>query len=410
MTSPKRDFTDRFLRALKPAAPGKRYIAYDAQIPNFGIRVTEHCNGEAKGSFVLVTRFPGSANPTPRRIGDYPAMSLVQARGIEDLRCGIDPKTKEKELRREQERQRANTFASVFAVFEGDHLATLRTGKDIAGVIKKHVFPLWAEWPIATIKRTDANALVRALRKGTPIMANRLLAYLKKFFSWAVDQEFIEASPAAAIKSPTKECARDRFLSEKEVSAFWQACGGLGVYGRCFKLMLVTGARLSEVGGMTWREVDLAARLWTLPQERTKANRAHEIPLSNIALDILGECPRLGEFIFTSSRGKRPISAWSRAKIDLDRALGAEVADWHLHDLRRSCATYLARCGVDRIVISKLLNHSEPGITGIYDRHRYEREKRAALDRWGERLTEIVAGAGKPQADVVILSNKARAR
>ncbi len=114
----KRDFTDRFLKSIKPAAPGKRLIIWDAQIPGFGIRVTDRSGDDDKGAFVLVTRFPGSTNPTPRRIGDYPAMSLAKAREIarewrEDIRQGFDPKEKDEQRRRQQERQRANLFSAV---------------------------------------------------------------------------------------------------------------------------------------------------------------------------------------------------------------------------------------------------------------------------------------------------------
>ncbi|MGB7974816.1 MAG: Arm DNA-binding domain-containing protein [Roseiarcus sp.] len=91
----KRDFTDRYLRSLKPAEPGKRYIKYDAQVPRFGIRVTEHSRADDIGSFVLGDRFPGKSNPTPRAIGCYPGMALAAARPIarewlEDIRQGID--------------------------------------------------------------------------------------------------------------------------------------------------------------------------------------------------------------------------------------------------------------------------------------------------------------------------------
>src|ERR1019366_646681 len=111
----KRDFTDRFLKALKPAEPGKRYIAFDAQIPGFGIRVTDRCSDECKGAFVLVTRFPGSSNPAPRRIGDFPAMPLAKARQIarewrEDIRQGVDPRAKEETRRRAEDRRRKDTF------------------------------------------------------------------------------------------------------------------------------------------------------------------------------------------------------------------------------------------------------------------------------------------------------------
>src|SRR2546421_1707707 len=144
----KRDFTDRFLKAIKPAEPGKRIILHDAQIPGFGIRVTERSAEENKGSFVLVTRFPGSTNPVPRRIGDYPAMSLAKARQIarewrEDLRQGVDPKSKEAERRRE------DTFAAVFLAFADDHLSTLRTGTGVRRAIERHVVERWGHRPVS---------------------------------------------------------------------------------------------------------------------------------------------------------------------------------------------------------------------------------------------------------------------
>jgi hypothetical protein len=107
----KRDFTDRFLRSLKPAKPGKRYIEYDAQVPGFGIRVTERSREDDIGSFVLSTRWPGSNNPTARLIGAYPAMPLMKGRQIarewrEDLRQGVDPKAKEEARRRAEDMHR----------------------------------------------------------------------------------------------------------------------------------------------------------------------------------------------------------------------------------------------------------------------------------------------------------------
>ena len=257
------------------------------------------------------------------------------------------------------------------------------------------------------IRRADVSELVRTLRKNSPIAANRVLAYVKKFFGWCVDQDLLEASPAASIKRPAKEIKRDRVLTDAEIRAIWQACGELGAFGRAFRFMLATGQRRTEIGEMAWREVDRTQKLWTLPRERTKADRAHEAPLSDLALAILDKCPKLGEYVFTTG-GERPISGWSKAKAALDRlafeklkAIASErgadastkIADWRLHDLRRTCATHLAKLGVDRIVISKLLNHSEGGVTGIYDRHSRDVEKRAAMELWGRRLQSIVDGA-----------------
>lgn len=419
----KRDFTDRFLKAIKPAETGKRDIFYDAQIPGFGIRVTDRSTKESAGTFVLVTRFPGSRNPAPRRIGDYPVMPLAKAREIarewrEDIRQGIDPKEKEEERQRLEARRRADTFAAAFEEFAEDHLSALRTGKVVKRAVERHAYPVWAERPVSGIRRTDVNELIRSLKRDAPIGANRLLAYLKKFFAWAADQELIEASPAAAIKKPSKENERDRVLTEAEIRAIWQACGELGAFGRAFRFMLLTGQRRTEVGRMTWAEIDWKEKIWTLPRVRTKADRAHEVPLSDLALSIIQGCPKLGSFIFSTGRSARepktgvgPISGWGKAKSKLDEKAasqgGVAVAEWHLHDLRRTCATFLAKLGTDRIVISKILNHAEGGVTGVYERHRYDHEKRRALALWSERLMTIVAQTDG--GNVVSLPNRVSA-
>jgi integrase len=241
-----------------------------------------------------------------------------------------------------------------------------------------------------------------------PIGANRVLAYLKKFFGWCVDQDILEASPAASVKRPGKENKRDRVLSDAEIRAIWHACGELGAFGRAFRFMLATGQRRTEAGEIVWSEIDRANRLWTLPRQRAKADRVHEIPLSDLAMSVLDECPKLGDFVFTTL-GTRPISGWSKAKTALDRLALDKLkeiaiergddapttfADWRLHDLRRTAATHIAKLGVDRIVISKLLNHAEGGVTGLYDRHSRDPEKRVAMDLWGQRLRAIVDGDG----------------
>src|SRR3984957_10112666 len=161
----KRDFTDRFLKSIKPTALGKRTIFFDAQIPGFGIRVTERSTEECRGSFVLVTRYPGSPNPAPRRIGDYPAMSLAEAREVarewrRDIAKGIDPKEKAAKAAREQQRLRANTFGAAFASFAEDHLKTLRTGTAVEAAVKGHVFPALKDRPMREIRRSEILALI----------------------------------------------------------------------------------------------------------------------------------------------------------------------------------------------------------------------------------------------------------
>ena len=370
----KRDFTDRFLRSIKPAAAGKRAVIFDAQIPGFGIRVTERSTDECKGAFVLVTRYPGSPNPAPRRIGDYPVMSLAEAREIarewrRDVAKGIDPKEKAAEVVREQLRLKANTFGAAFANFVDDHLKTLRTGAAVEAAVKNHVFPSLESRPMREIRRSEILVLISKLKKQSPIGANRVLAYLKKFFAWALENELIDDSPAASIKRPTseKDRERERVLADWEIRAFWLACGEMGAFGRAFRFMLATGQRRSEVGAATWSEIDQKDALWTLGKARTKAKRLHDVPLSDFALSIIVERPEARDFIFASGRSgvvgegqdRKPVAlaGWGKAKERLDALMlkhaGLAVADgskepeeieeWRLHDLRRTCGTNMGR-------------------------------------------------------------------
>jgi integrase len=419
----KRDFTDRFLKSIKPAPAGKRALHLDAQVPGFGVRVTDH-SAPGTGSFVLVTRYPGSANPTARRIGDYPAMSLAQAREIarewrEDLRQGIDPKLKEDRRRQEEARQRAQTFGAAFEAYAEDRLSQLRSGEAVRSTVRRLVYPKWGDRPMKEVRRADVGELIRSVKNGTgPIAANRLLAFVKTFFLWAIDEEIIDDSPAATVKRPVseKDRARDRTLSDAELCVIWKACDDLGVFGRAFKLMLLTGQRRTEVGEMRWSELNLRDKVWTLSRARTKAKRGHEVPLSEAAIAVISETPRLAgsEYVFSTGTHRTgdaneiaPISGWGKSKEHLDRIVAAKmgadavIEPWHLHDLRRTCATRLGKLGVPRIVIAKVLNHAIPGVTSVYDQHDYEPEKRAALDRWATHLHGVVAG---PSDNVVSLA------
>jgi integrase len=407
----KRDFTDRFLKAIKPAPAGKRVLYWDAQVPGFGIRVTDK-TVPGSGSFVLTTRYPGSDNPTARLIGEYPAMALATAREIargwrDDIRQGVDPKLKEERRRQAEARQRAQTFKAAFEAYADDRLTKLRSGAVVRSIVERLTYPAWDDRPLREITRADAKELIRKVAQKTPVNANRLLAYLKTFGTWAIDEELIDNSPFASIKRPTseKDRARDRTLSDIELRAFWRACGEMGIFGRAFQVMALTGQRRTEVGAMRWSELNLKDKVWTLPKTRTKAKRGHEVPLSDAVVEIIAKTPKLGDYVFTS-RGDRPISGWGKSKEQLDRIFAVklvevavemgedapELAPWHLHDLRRSAATYMGKLAVSRVTIAKVLNHTIPGVTSVYDRHEYEPEKRTALDRWATHLLGIVKG------------------
>jgi integrase len=266
------------------------------------------------------------------------------------------------------------------------------------------VLPAWRGRVIHDIKRRDVIELIEGVAVDRPVMANRAHAHLSKFFNWLMERDAIEASPVAGTKPPSAESARERILSDDEIRSLWLACGDIGGRaGPCIRLMLLTGQRSGEVVGM--RRSEITGDVWTLPPERTKNKRRHEVPLGAQALAIIESMPVIAgdeDFVFTSSLTRR-LGHMGHAKAALDVCMQPKTP-WVIHDLRRTVASGMARLGVRLPVIEKCLNHSGGsfrGIVSVYQRHDFAAEKRDALQRWADHVDAIVRG--EPAAKVVKL-------
>jgi integrase len=243
-----------------------------------------------------------------------------------------------------------------------------------------------------------ARADIRSLLDGidAPVAANRTHAVLKTFFNWCVENDLIAHSPVTGMRAPHRETPRDRVLTDDELRAVWLAAEKEGFpLGTIIQLLILTGQRRGEVTGMRWFELDLSgAGLWTLPRERTKNDRRHEVPLSKQATAILNAVPRIGdcEFVFTLN-GISPSNNFKAVP-----RLDVGIAPWTLHDLRRTAASGMAKLGVSLAVIEKVLNHkggSFGGIVGVYQRHEFAEEKREALQRWADYVEQLVSAPSR---------------
>jgi integrase len=268
-------------------------------------------------------------------------------------------------------------------------------------VFHRIVLPAWRGRIIHDLERRDIRELVEHVAVDRPVLANRTLAHLSKFFNWLLERDVIKASPCAGVKQPAKEQARDRVLDDDEIRALWAACDAIGgAAGTVVKLLLLTGQRCGEVVGM--RRSEISGDVWTLLPERTKNKQRHEVPLSAQALAIIEAMPVIdGDYLFTSSQTRR-LGNIAPAKVALDTHMKPSQP-WVLHDLRRTVASGMARLGVQLPVIEKVLNHvggSFAGVVGIYQRHQYAAEKRDALARWANHLDGVVSGKS---ADVIRL-------
>ncbi len=390
-------------KTRKPSAAEKQIELWDTEVPGFGLRIGH----KGRRAFMMMIR----VNGRQRRftLGAYPEMSLKEAREAArnvraDAQRGTDPKEREAQERRVAERERLNTFKAVAAEFIEDHAkkAAPKSWRELQRKIDKDLLPDWGGTPIKSITRQDVRQLIRRKVRKSPVSANRLLTLVQQIFRWAVEEDITDASPAVGI-TPEEEIERERVLTADEIGAVWSAFDRLGYpFGPLFKLLLVTGQRRGEVGAMKWSEIK--GDEWRLPASKVKSGSGHLVPLSPLALQILKDLPRVGKHVFPSDRtteksnGKetdRPVIGFAKAKRRCDK--DHHVSNWHLHDLRRTAATNMRELGVDRLTVSKVLNHAESGVTKVYDRYAADPEKRRALDRWARRLETIVQpeNAGK---------------
>jgi integrase len=215
---------------------------------------------------------------------------------------------------------------------------------------ERHLRRDWAplhDRPIAEIRKGEvAGRLLEIKDEHGGIAANRSRSTLVNLIEWAMGLELLEVNVVAAAKWPLKDDPeRDRLLDEAERRAVWTATASGGAYESIVRLALLLGQRRGEIGGMKWQEVDLDRALWSLPAERVKNGKAHQVTLPRQAVEILEAQPRRGEHVF-GDRGDAPFSGWSRCKRRLDKRCG--VRGWTIHDLRRSAVTAMNDLGIAR--------------------------------------------------------------
>jgi integrase len=393
---PTKKLTDLFVERVKPP-PSGRIEYFDASFGGLALRVTE----KGHKSWSLYYRRNGKRGRYT--IGPYPAVKPVDARReamatLERVRAGIDPSA-EKRGRRLRPGPESDTFAKVLDDHLERHLkknTVATTHNEIKRMLKRDALPLWQNWPISTITRRDVIDLIDAIvERGAPVQANRMLTRLGALFNWAVQQDRLASSPIAGMKPPSKERSRDRALIDDEIRWFWAGCEEIGwPFGPLFKLLLLTGQRRDEVGGIEWADLDLPNSLWNLPRYKAKNNRAHHVHLSAPALEILSSLPRVGNGLVFTTNGITAVSGFGRAKRRLDRAMldergegdASTIPPWTLHDLRRTAATGMARLNIAPHVLDRVLNHVSGrirGVAAVYNRFEYLDERKAALERWG---------------------------
>jgi integrase len=386
--------TDSKVKSLRPKK--SRYIVWEEGGTGLGVRVSP----SDRKSFIFMYRFDGK--PRMMTLGPYPKLKLVSARlrvaqAKDRLSQGIDPG---QELIESKEAIRGahSVKALIDEYIEKWAKPRKRSWKEDDRILRKDVQPVWGRKKAETIKRRDIVLLLdEIVDRGAPIQANRTLAVIRKMFNFALSRGILEQSPCVQIPAPSRENQRDRVLSDEEIRAIWLSLDDAGMVKEIqlsLKLQLITGQRKGEVVGAEWRDLDLKGGWWTIPKEKSKNNLPHRVPLSPLALKVLKETKELSNkspFLFPSpSKENTHITEPA-----IDRAIrnNRELFDidhFVPHDLRRTVASQITAMGIPRLTVSKILNHVESGVTAVYDRHSYDKEKQKALDKWSKRLEKIV--------------------
>jgi integrase len=408
--------TQRAKRLTAKAVENARPSDTRREIPDAGCHGLYLIVQPVTGRKSWAVRYRYQGKPRKLTLDGFPSLADARQRctaALRQLEQGIDPaeaKFEAKTLAAQADREKKrNTVEQLAQRFLAQHVSKLRPSSQgqVKHVFDDIVLPRWHGRPVGDIARRDVRELVEDVATATPIMANRALGWMSKFFAWLVERDVLAANPCAGIKRPAVEHSRDRVLDDGEIASLWKACEKVGGPGAaCVQLMLLLGQRRGEIAGMKRAEIDGA--LWTIPAARMKGKEAHALPLPRAALAIIKAQPAFegGDYALSFS-GQRPFNAFSKLKARLDEHMRAKGGPWTLHDVRRSVASHLAGLGVPVAVVEKILAHRSGtfrGIVSVYQRHSFIPEMHAALEKWSERVEQLAKGT--PPAKVIPLERR----
>jgi len=395
---------------IKPEPDKFEVRVFDDDLPGFGVRVLS----SGKKSWLIQYRINGrSTTSTLGRFEKMPAGTArdLAKRKLAQAELGIDP-GKEKQDDRYKAAETFQKIAERYLHFKEKELKAQSYDQ-----VQTHLTRHWAGFnglSVHQVTRRDVAARLGELAdERGPYAANRARASLSAFYAWMMREGIVDANPVVGTNKQTDEKSRDRVLSDGELVAIWKACRD-DDYGAIIRLLILTGQRRDEVGSIAKSEIDLNGRKWTIEGARTKNSLTHEVWLSDPALAILRQAikrERVADRDLIFGETGRGFSGWSKARAALDKRIAEQtkkkVAEWRLHDIRRSVATKMADIGILPHVIEAVLNHisgHKAGVAGIYNRAQYAPEKRQALDQWGAHVEALAAG--KPASNVVTIKGR----
>ena len=426
------NITKQAVDGLKPS--GREEYLWDAKLSGFGIKVTP----SGTKSYLVQYRMGGRGSPTRRyTLGKHgapwtPSKAREEAeRILTEVRMGADPQDRKTMKRQEAVDLAFDKYAERFLRLYGERNwreKTLSDSKRFLTGEKSPARELLGKKPLPSIIRSDVAAVLDQIPATSPGYARNLYSVLRKMFTWAVSRGDIDRSPFEGFQGPRPVGSRDRVLSDDELRLVW--LGSLKMeypFGPFYRLLMASGQRREEASAISWQELNRENLEWTLPASRSKNGKANVVPLNGLVIKLLDGIAGatiwpLRGYVFTTT-GHSPVSGFSKAKKRLDRLMveisqqesheragdsgSSFLEPWRVHDVRRTFATGLQRLGIRFEVTEAILNHvsgARSGVAGVYQRHDWKEEKRAALDAWADFCGGLLHPANGA-CDVVPLTN-----
>ncbi|HBT6783985.1 integrase domain-containing protein [Klebsiella pneumoniae] len=342
---------------------------------------------------------PGSSSRTNLSLGSYPALTLAAARQIRDqhlttLAQGMDPQQQQEQASEQRQIELDSIFSTVAANWFQikSRSVTEDYAKDIWRSLDKDVFPTIGSIPVQEIKaRTIVEALEPIKARGALETVRRLVQRVNEIMIYAVNTGLIDANPASGVGMAFEKSKKQNMptLRPEELPKLMRSLvmSNLSVSTRCLiEWQLLTLVRPSEASGARWVEIDLNAKLWTIPAERMKAKREHIVPLSTKALDILDVMKPISahrQYIFPSRNDpKKPMNSQT-ANAALKRiGYGGKLV---AHGLRSIASTALNEAGMNPDVIEAALAHSDKNeVRKAYNRTTYLMQRIELMNWWAD--------------------------
>lgn len=412
--------TDRHLRNLKPSD-------IEQAIGDGGglwVRILPISKG---GSINFYYRFQFGGKERRFNCGSYPETSLAQAREKRNtarslVKSGVDPVFKEENDRIARTTAQAmermeKTVTDLFEDWKRVYLSAHRRdgGAAVEAAINRDVLPV-----IGSLKAKDVRlphvvqVIDRILERNARRTANMVLSLMRQMFRHGLGRGIVETDPTLSLtkkQAGGKESPVERNLTFDEIKALHVSLGNCGLpvtMQAAIRFLLATGARVGELLNARWSDIDQSNATWTIPAANSKNGRPHLIHLSAYAKKQLAylKIGRPGPFLMNGIKPNTSMSDKSISKAIRDRIRSVPLqrrtphtqslllanGEWSAHDLRRSMASRMGDLGVEPHIIERCLNHVQQGIVGVYQRQEYMKERKAAFDKWGRKLSSLSNG------------------